>query len=205
MNKKLLIAAIIASNILSITTPKTTTDSFNRTYTCNGAGVDCIFNVGADMTSAYTLQTDKNSIGYKRLQVIKQTNLNISNAYGSTVAVWPIPALAPATVIARISAGNTAELIIPGYVTKVFIVEDELMKKAALETKNGPAAFEAKLKELDPTHTYWTVDEREQRGAYLDTINPSKKNYEFRADATIRNVENKLIYKESSISLMTPK
>jgi hypothetical protein len=205
MNKKLVVAAIIASNIMLVTLSKTTKDSFNREYTCNGEGVDCIFNVGADMTSAYTRETDPNSIGYKRLKVVKQTTLNITNSYGKTVAAWPIPALAPATVIARITEGKQAQLIIPGYVTRVFIVEDSLMNQAALETKNGPAAFEAKLTELDPARTNWTVDEREQRGAYLDTINPAKKWYEYYASAQVLKMQDKLVYKETGFGLMTPR
>lgn len=205
MNRKLVIAALITSSTMLITSAKTTKDSFNREYTCDGDGVDCIFNVGADMTSAYTRETDPKSIGYKRLTVIKQTTLNIANTTGSTIAAWPISALAPATVIARISAGNSAKFIIPGYVTRVFIVEDSLMNLAALETKNGPAAFEAKLTALDPTRTNWTVDEREQRGAYLDTVNPAKKWYESYSNAKAFIKNDKMTYAETSYGMVSPR
>jgi hypothetical protein len=189
------------------TIAKTTKDAFNREYTCDGNNVDCIFNVGADITSAYTQEKDPQSIAYKRLQAIKSTTLTIKNTSGATIAVWPVLSFAPATVIARIPDGAEAKIVEPTYMTKIYLVEDSLMQRAALETKNGPDAFENKLKELEPTRTYWTVSVREPDMLLPDLTSDDikKKKATYRIDALASNNNGKLDFSVRAFNLETPR
>lgn len=198
---------------------KTSTDSYNRSYTCNGESVDCIFNVGADLTTSERFENNPTTRTFQRMAGISTSTLMISNNSDTTIAVWGILTMAPATMLARIPVGKTAELIYPSYISKLFIVTDELMSipTVALALKNGPDAFTTALTEQNPDGREWIIEDREPLEQYqvrrnnkelLNTylaITPQSPKMRNSITATITTSMNKLNLRITSDTLAPKK